>query len=123
MNFLPFLTVILAAQLAGSVVQILFDLPVPGAVIGMFILFATLVLRKKPMPEGLNQTASTLLRYLPLLFIPAGVGVMQQFTVLGQQFMPIMVTLFVSCVVTIAFTGLLMQLCLKLTEKREGDDV
>ncbi len=123
MNFLPFLTVILVAQLAGTVVQLALGLPVPGAVIGMFMLFAGLVLRKRPMPEGLNQTASTLLRYLPLLFIPAGVGVMQQFTVLGQQFVPIMVTLFLSCFVTIAFTGLLMQLCLKLTEKREGDDV
>ncbi|MGA7713927.1 MAG: CidA/LrgA family protein [Rhizomicrobium sp.] len=114
MNIVPALIVLLVCQLAGTAVQQLFALPVPGAVIGMALLFAALVIRRK-IPESLQQTSLTLLRYLPLLFVPAGVGVMEQFGLLRREWLPISAALVGSVIATIAFTGLVMQVCLKLS--------
>ena len=69
------LTLLLSYQLAGEVVALALGLPVPGPVIGMAMLFATLIARGSA-PPALRDTANGLLAHLSLLFVPAGVGVM-----------------------------------------------
>ncbi len=120
MNIVPSLIVLLACQLAGTAAQQAFALPVPGAVIGMLLLFAGLIARRKAS-EDLQRTSLTLLRYLPLLFVPAGVGVMQQFGLLEREWLPIAAALIGSIVATIAFTGIVMQFCLRLSEPKPND--
>lgn len=115
----PFLTLLLVCQLAGTALEEALHLPVPGAVIGMAILFAGLVIRGG-LPEGLRRTAHGLLDHLSLLFVPAGVGVMQQLQLLKGEWLPILGALVGSCVVTIAVTGLVMQAVLALG-RRPGD--
>lgn len=121
MNLIPALIVLFACQLAGTAIQILFALPVPGAVIGMLLLFLILLARRK-IPDGLHLTSMTLLRYLPLLFVPAGVGVMEQFGLLRREWLPITASLVGSIIITIAFTGVVMQFCLRLGRSANNDD-
>ncbi|WP_216636368.1 CidA/LrgA family protein [Chloroflexus islandicus] len=64
---------ILLFQLIGEVVSRGLNLPVPGPVVGMLLLFAILRWRGGP-PEALSNTAHGILANLPLLFVPAGVG-------------------------------------------------
>jgi holin-like protein len=121
MNFLPALTALLICQLAGTAVQQAFALPVPGAVIGMVMLFAGLVVRKKISHE-MDTTARTLLHTMPLLFVPAGVGVIQQFDLIEHEWLPITASLVLSCIATIAFTGVVMQLGLKWSGTKTDKD-
>jgi holin-like protein len=121
MNLIPALIALFACQLAGTAVQILFALPIPGAVIGMLLLFIGLLVRRK-IPDDLQLTSLTLLRYLPLLFVPAGVGVMQQFGLLKREWLPITASLIGSIIITIAFTGVVMQFCLRWSRpSNEGE--
>jgi putative effector of murein hydrolase LrgA (UPF0299 family) len=113
---LPFITLLLACQLVGTVIQEALDLPVPGAVIGMALLFAGLVLRGR-VPDGLHQVAQGLLGNLSLLFVPAGVGVMQEIGIIRSEALPIVAALLGSCVLTIAVTGLIMQAMLRRQPK------
>lgn len=62
-------------QLAGTALTALFGLPVPGPVIGMALLLIWLALRFKT-PMSLDNLCDFFLRYLPLLFVPAAVGVL-----------------------------------------------
>lgn len=101
------LTLLLICQLAGEVVARLADLPVPGPVIGMALLFALLVVRGG-IPESLGRTAGGLLDHLSLLFVPAGVGVMLHLPLIADEWPAIAVALVASTVVTIAVTALLM---------------
>ncbi|HZV53551.1 MAG TPA: CidA/LrgA family protein [Rhodocyclaceae bacterium] len=101
------LTLLLIYQLAGEVIVQFFALPVPGPVIGMALLFATLLVRGG-VPENLRSTASNLLQHLSLLFVPAGVGVMVHFSRLGDEWPAIVGALLVSTFVTLAVTGLLL---------------
>jgi len=103
------LTVLLVYQLIGEVLVQLLGLPVPGPVIGMLLLFITLVLRGTA-PEWLRTTSNALLGHLSLLFVPAGVGVMLHFKRLGAEWLPISVALVASTVITIGVAALVMRL-------------
>ena len=102
------LAVLLFCQLIGELIVVALQIPVPGPVVGMVILFFGLMLRGN-IPEELAQTANGILGQLSLLFVPAGVGVMTHLSLLGRQWLPLSVSLVVSTVLTIAVTGLMMQ--------------
>ena len=113
------ITLLLVYQLAGEIVVVALGLPVPGPVIGMALLFVTLVARGQ-VTEGLRETASGLLRHLSLLFVPAGVGVMAHLGRLRHEWLPISVSLVVSTFVTVAVTALVMRALLSRRTRRQG---
>lgn len=104
---LNYLTLILGCQLAGELTTRATHIPVPGPVIGMVLLFGFLMLRGK-VPDDLGRVADALLGNLSLLFVPAGVGVMLHFRLLGDDWLPIAVALVVSTMLTIMVTAALM---------------
>ena len=106
------LTSLIGCQLIGELIREIFHLPIPGPVIGMFLLAAALVLRcSKPdgsPPSSLNATAETLIAYMGLLFVPAGVGVIAEGDLLREQWLPILAGVVGSTVISVAVTGLVM---------------
>ena len=58
--------------------------------------------------ESLAQTGDGLLRHLSLLFVPAGVGVMLHFKLLGDDWLAVAGALVVSTLATIVVTGWVM---------------
>jgi holin-like protein len=118
---LGFITVLLVCQLVGEVVSRLLDVPLPGPVIGMLVLFAGLCLHGR-IPDDLQTVASGLLNNLSLLFVPAGVGVVTHLGLVAQAWLPITVALVVSVVLTIAVTALVFaRLCTRLGQPPEGE--
>jgi putative effector of murein hydrolase LrgA (UPF0299 family) len=83
---LPGLFVLLACQLVGETIVRALGLPIPGPVLGIILLVAVLALRQRVTGHdsasdttNIGQAADGLLRYLGLLFVPAGVGIVQSF--------------------------------------------
>ncbi len=101
------ITLILCCQLAGELVSKFLNLPAPGPVIGMVLLFI-LLLAKGGISKPLAACADGLLNHLSLLFVPAGVGVMLHFRLLGQDWLAVSAALVVSTLLTIAITALMM---------------
>jgi holin-like protein len=101
------LTVLLGCQLAGEAIVLLTDLPLPGPVIGMVLLFAGLAIRGGDA-GAFGETARGLLSHLALLFVPAGVGVSVHLALLARDGLAISAALVVSTVATIAITALTM---------------
>jgi holin-like protein len=104
---------LVACELVGEVVREAVKLPVPGPVIGMFLLAAALIFRRdKPdrpaIPDALGVTAETLIRHMGLLFVPAGVGIIAEAGLLRQEWLPIAAGLIGSTVLSLAVTGLVM---------------
>jgi putative effector of murein hydrolase LrgA (UPF0299 family) len=104
--------ILLAFQLAGEVAARGLALPAPGPVIGLALLVATLALydRWRPLDEGalaasdVGEAARGLLAALPLLFVPAGVGVVQYMGLLGEQGLALAAALVISTVATLFAT-------------------
>ncbi len=103
--FLAGVTWLLLFQCAGEVVSRLLDLPVPGPVVGMLLLFVALRVRNR-VPDSVGAAADALAKHLSLLFVPAGVGVMMYFARLAGEWLPIVLALLASTIVTIAATAL-----------------
>lgn len=102
------LTVLLVYQLVGEVLVVTLALPVPGPVVGMALLFVSLIVRGA-VSADLHDTANGLLRHLSLLFVPAGVGVMAHLHRLANEWLPIAASLVLSTLLTIAVTALVMR--------------
>ena len=106
------LSLILLCQLAGEVFVRGLSLPVPGPVVGLVLLLLLLVARDRfavlargPLQGGDVENASRgLLAHLSLLFIPAGVGVVQRLDLIAAHGIAIVVVLLVSVVATLLAT-------------------
>jgi holin-like protein len=108
MDFLTGITILVIYQLIGEMTALLLHLPVPGPVIGMALLFLTLVIRGGSAAP-LDVAATSLLSHLSLLFVPAGVGVMVHFHRIGREWLPLSVALVLSTLATLAITALVMR--------------
>ncbi len=118
MQLINGMTLLLIYQLAGEVSVRLLGLPVPGPVMGMVMLFLTLMIRGRVV-KAVEPASSALLSHLSLLFVPAGVGLIVHFSRLGNEWLPIGVTLLLSTIITMAVTALVMQWVTQLTARRE----
>jgi putative effector of murein hydrolase LrgA (UPF0299 family) len=96
---------LLVCQLAGEAIVRATSLPLPGPVIGMLLLFI-LMLARTPLPGGLNDTADGLLKHLSLLFVPAGVGVVQQLDRLGTDGVRLLAIVVLATAIALTVTAL-----------------
>lgn len=111
------MTILLIYQLLGEVLVRAVHVPVPGPVVGMLLLFVTLLVRRG-IPGELESTAQRLLQHLSLLFVPAGVGIMVHLQLLQTEWLPILATLLASTAVTLLATALTLSLLLRLMPAR-----
>lgn len=114
------LTLLLVCQLVGEVAVAYFNIPVPGPVVGMVLLFVGLCIRRG-VPAPLQQTASGLLSHLSLLFVPAGTGVLLHVALIREALLPIGVSLVVSTLVAVAVTALAMVGFERLSGRKGSD--
>ncbi|RBW48669.1 CidA/LrgA family protein [Marinobacter sp. F3R11] len=108
MQFLNGITLLLVYQLAGEIIVRLLGLPIPGPVLGMVMLFVTMMIRGRAA-ESVEQASIALLSHLSLLFVPAGVGMMTHFGRIAEEWLPITLALLFSTVITMVATALIMQ--------------
>lgn len=109
---------LVAFQLAGTVLNVLFFPVLPGPIIGLVLLFIYLAVRGG-VSEPLNEAASSLLRYLPLLLVPPAVGVMVHVADIRADLWAIIGALVISLLVSMVFIGWLMQGLIKRQERHK----
>lgn len=112
------MTVLLACQLAGEIIARSFDLPIPGPVLGMLALFGMLL--RRGAPAWLDDNGQGLLRFLPLLFVPAGVGIMSYAELMRDEWIVIAATLLISTIATMLATAGAFLLFARLAAGRRG---
>jgi len=106
------LSLILLCQLAGEVIVHGLGLPVPGPVLGLVFLLLLLlardcfaVLARGPLQgNGVENASRGLLAHLSLMFVPAGVGVVQKLDLVAAHGIAIAVVLALSVVMTLLAT-------------------
>lgn len=99
---------ILFFYLLGMGISMLIGGVVPGSVIGMILLFAALV-AGWVKPGSVDRVAGILTGNMVLFFLPASVGVMSVFALLGANWVTILATLVVSTVLVIVSVALTQQ--------------
>jgi holin-like protein len=97
-QYLRAFAIIYLCLLVGKTLALLLPMAIPGSIIGMLILFALLASQILPS-IWVKPGCHILIRYMALLFVPIGVGVMQYYDQLTRQFGPIVVSCFVSTLI------------------------
>ncbi len=113
------IALLLASQLAGELFVLWLRLPVPGPVVGMGFLALALVTARR-VPPGLASVADGFLRALPILFVPAGVGVITLHETLRQAWLPIAGAILGSTFLALAVTAFTMKLALRIRLRGRG---
>lgn len=108
MSLIIGMSILLGCQFLGEVISRALSLPVPGPVLGMLILLIGLMIRGS-VPVSLRTMGEGLLKYLTLLFVPAGVGLIQHFGLISREIWILAITLIVSTSATLLVTSQTLQ--------------
>ncbi|HKM37069.1 MAG TPA: CidA/LrgA family protein [Thiopseudomonas sp.] len=111
---------LVAFQLAGTALNVLFFPVIPGPILGLVLLFIYLMVRGG-VNGPINEAASSLLRYLPLLLVPPAIGVMAHVADIKADFWAITGSLVISLLVSMVFIGWMMQVLINRQARKKGD--
>jgi len=118
--------VIFFFQLMGEAVKKIFEIRIPGPVIGLILLLITLILLKRVRTKSVNNlkkevayTSIYILRYLSFLFVPIGVGVVMHFSYLENNLSKVLFIVFISTILTIGITAFLMDRINKIINQND----
>ena len=98
---------LLFCELAGRAIADWLPVPMPGAVIGMLLLLAGLILYGQ-MPRGLASVGSQLLRILVLILLPPSVGVFFLHDLPLSDWLIVTAAMLIGTLVSLALTALLL---------------
>ncbi len=120
---------LLLCQLVGEGVARGFGLPVPGPVLGLVLLVVGLALakrRSRPQADvsavaDVERVSNGLLSVLALLFVPAGVGVVQHLGLISAHGLGLGLALVGSTAITLVVTVLVFVGVARLTGAEESE--
>ena len=90
MKYVKQFLIIIGISLAGEILKYILPLPIPASIYGMAILFIALLTGIIKLKD-VRETGKFLIEIMPLMFIPAGVGLMSSWGVLKPLLVPVSV--------------------------------
>lgn len=108
MRYIRQFLIILVVSFLGEVLYALLPLPVPASIYGLVLMLAALCLRIIPL-DAVRGTGKFLVEIMPLMFIPAAVGLTEVWGGIRQILVPLLITTVVSTVLVMAVSGRVTQ--------------
>jgi len=109
--------IILGIYLLGELLSKSLNLPIPGNILGMIILFI-LLCTKVIKVDNISTVTSFLLDHLSFFFIPAGVGLMASIGIIKSTWWQLLVVCISTTVIIIGVTGMIVQAISRSTKKK-----
>jgi len=116
MKILRQFLIILLISLLGEILSGLLPFPVPASVYGLVLMMAALMTGAILIPQ-VKEAAVILIELMPVMFIPAAVGLMTVWEKLRPMVVPVIVITFVTTLLVMGATGLVTQKVIEKTEK------
>ena len=120
MKYLKQFLLILCITFVGELVKYVLPLPIPASIYGlvlMFVLLETKVLKV----EAVQDAGKFLIEIMPMMFIPAGVGLLNAWDTLKPVLIPIIVILFASTIVVMGVSGKVTQTMIEAEERKKNE--
>lgn len=118
MKFLKQFSIILFISFLGEILHTLIPLPMPASVYGLVLMLAALVTGILKLGQ-VRETAAFLIEIMPVMFIPAGVGLMESWSSLQPVWLPVILTTILTTVLVMAVTGKVTQAMIGKEKKDE----
>ena len=120
MKYLRQFMMILLVSFLGELLKYAIPLPVPASIYGLVILFILLETGALKL-DAVKDTAIFLIEIMPLMFIPAGVGLMESWGDLNSMLVEVIVITIVSTVLVMGVSGKVTELVLKRSAQKKGE--
>lgn len=118
MKFLKEIAIIFGITMVGEILNEWIPLPVPAGVYGLFLLLGLLCAGLVKL-EDVSATGNLLLDVMPVMFIPAAVGLIEKFEELKAILIPLVVITVVSTFFVMTVTGKTTEFVLRHQKKEE----
>ena len=118
MKYLKQFLIILVISLIGEILNTLLPLPVPASIYGMVILFAGLLSGIIKL-ESVKEAGSFLIEIMPVMFIPAGVGLMSSWLNLKPVIIPVCIITVVAIFTVMLVSGHVTQYIVKHSKNKD----
>ena len=120
MRLLKQFMIILMITFLGEGLKYILPLPIPASIYGMVILFIGLMTGLIRL-DDVKDVGKFLIEIMPLMFIPAGVGLIESWGTLKPVLLPVCVITVVAIVTVMVATGKLSQWMIR-REKKGGSE-
>ncbi|MDO4320935.1 MAG: CidA/LrgA family protein [Lachnospiraceae bacterium] len=117
MKYIRQFAVILTVSFLGEVLKALIPLQIPASIYGLLLMLGALCLHIIPL-EAVRDTGKFLVEIMPLMFIPAAVGLTESWDRISPILVPLIVVTAVSTILVMAVSGRVTQLVIRLEERR-----
>lgn len=108
MKYIRQFAIIITISFLGEVIKSLIPLPIPASIYGLVLMLAALCTGMIRL-EAVKEAAKFLVEIMPLMFIPAAVGLTQSWDTIQPVLVPLVVITAVSTVAVMAVSGLVTQ--------------
>lgn len=119
MKYVKECAVILGITLAGEWLNDVLPFPVPAGVYGLFLMLLLLCLGVLKL-EQVEATGNFLLDIMPVLFVPAAVGLMESFEQLRPVLVPVAGVCAISTLVVMGATGITAEAFIRKMDNRKN---
>ncbi|MBR4141483.1 MAG: CidA/LrgA family protein [Campylobacter sp.] len=120
MKYLRQFTIIIAVTFLAEVLAWLIPAPIPASIYGLVIMFLAFYFKVVKV-AWVRETATFFIEIMPVIFIPAGVGILVAGDLLVKNLFPFIVITLVSTIAVIASCGVIAQYFYNQTLKKEKE--
>lgn len=119
MKYVRQFAIIITVSFLGEALHAVLPLPIPASIYGLVLMLAALCLHILPL-ESVRDAGKFLVEIMPLMFIPAAVGLTESWDKLRPILVELLVITVVSTVLVMAVSGRVTQFVIRREERKAG---
>ncbi|MCR5100962.1 MAG: CidA/LrgA family protein [Butyrivibrio sp.] len=116
MKYIKQFLFILCISFVGEIFNMILPLPIPASIYGMIILFAGLMTGIIKL-DSVKETGIFLIEIMPVMFIPAGVGLIESWGTLKEIIIPVSIITVITNITVMVATGRISQMVIRRADK------
>jgi len=118
MKYLNQFLIIILISFIGELLKYLLAFTIPASIYGMILLFLALECNIIKL-ESVKACSTLLIEWMPLMFVPAGVGLLKSWDVLKTIWMQVMIITIISTILVMGVSGLVTQKVIRSKKRKE----
>lgn len=119
MKYLRQFAIILFISLLGELFRVLIPLPIPASVYGLVLMLLALTTGILKVHQ-VKEASTFLIEIMPVMFIPAGVGLLESWPALRPVWIPVVLITILTTVLVMVVTGRVAQRMIGKEDKEDG---
>ncbi len=112
MRFVIQFLIVIGFSFIGEFLHYILPLPIPASIYGIVLLFAALELKILKVND-IREVSSFLIAVMPMMFIPAAVGLVNSWDIISSSLLKYIIVTFVTTFVVMGVSGLVTQFVIR----------